>query len=92
MDQQHLKFDRSRLKIEPLARRNSDLGLSDILPLKGSNFAKNSFRAIASKIHESRENNSSTILMMGAHVLRSGVQRYIIDLMERGYLSSIGLV
>jgi hypothetical protein len=29
--------------------------------------------------------------MMGAHVLRSGVQRYLLDLMERGYLSCIAM-
>jgi len=28
---------------------------------------------------------------MGAHVLRSGVQRYIIDLMERGYISCLAM-
>jgi len=31
------------------------------------------------------------LLMAGAHLLRAGVQRYLIDLMERGYLSGIAL-
>jgi hypothetical protein len=29
--------------------------------------------------------------MMGAHVIRSGVQRYIIDLMEKGYLNCVAM-
>src|SRR5207247_2473431 len=29
--------------------------------------------------------------MMGAHVLRAGVQRFIIDLMEKGYLSLVAM-
>jgi len=29
--------------------------------------------------------------MMGAHVIRSGVQRYIMDLMEKGYISCIAM-
>ena len=29
--------------------------------------------------------------MMGAHVLRSGVQRYLIDLMERGLVSCLSM-
>ena len=31
------------------------------------------------------------MLMMGAHMLRSGVQRYLIDLMEHGYLSCLAM-
>ena len=31
------------------------------------------------------------VLMVGAHVLRSGVQRYLIDLMERGYFLCIAM-
>ena len=91
MNKQHLKFDRSQLKVDPIARRNSDLGLSDILQLKTSDSAGKIFRTVASKIHAARANNSSIALMMGAHVLRSGVQRYLIDLMERGYLSCIAV-
>ena len=29
--------------------------------------------------------------MIGGHVIRSGVQKYLIDLMERGYLSCIAM-
>jgi hypothetical protein len=41
----------------------------------------------ARKIIEARKSGSAVILIMGAHVLRSGVQRYLIDLMEKGYIT-----
>ncbi len=47
--------------------------------------------AIASRIVVAQSRNAAVVLMMGAHVLRAGVQRYIIDLMERGYLSCIAV-
>jgi len=43
----------------------------------------------ARAIIAAREKQSAVILMMGAHVLRAGVQNYLIDLMERGYISCI---
>jgi len=33
----------------------------------------------------------STILMMGAHVIRAGVSRFIIDLMERGLITHVAM-
>jgi hypothetical protein len=44
---------------------------------------------IAGRIVQAKEKAAANILMIGAHVLRSGVQRYLIDLMERGYISCI---
>lgn len=41
------------------------------------------------RIREARSRGAEVILMMGAHVLRSGVQRYLIDLMERGLITAI---
>ncbi len=47
--------------------------------------------AVADRIIQARHRGSAVILMMGAHVLRSGVQRYLIDLMEKGYLSCLAM-
>src|SRR5262245_38076340 len=33
----------------------------------------------------------STLLIMGAHVIRAGVSRYIIDLMERGLITHVAM-
>lgn len=85
------KFDRSRLELAPLAKRKHNLKLSDILPLEPPSSVNPTFRTMASKIHTAVTQDAAVIFMMGAHVLRSGVQRYLIDLMEKGYLSCIAM-
>jgi hypothetical protein len=40
---------------------------------------------------EARRDGSARILLMGAHVLRAGVSRFLIDLMERGLLNHIAM-
>jgi hypothetical protein len=85
------EFDRSRLKLESLNQRKHNLNLSHILPLRPSSFVEETFQAVASKILTAKSNGSATILMMGAHVLRAGVQRFLINLMEEGYLDCISV-
>jgi hypothetical protein len=46
---------------------------------------------VAGHIKQARASGAARILMMGAHVLRAGVNRHIIDLMERGFISHIGV-
>ncbi|TRZ54090.1 hypothetical protein D4S03_00715 [bacterium] len=84
-------FDRKRLKLEPLAARKHDLQLSDILPLNRVHSSCKEIQAVAHEILSAKKKNASIVLMMGAHVIRSGVQRFIIDLMQRGYLSCIAM-
>jgi hypothetical protein len=40
---------------------------------------------------EARERGAARILMMGAHVLRAGVARFVIDLMERGWIDHVAM-
>ena len=60
----------------------------DLSPQKIKNKA---FYDISKAIHMAKSQKSSIVLMMGAHVIRSGVQKYIIDLMEKGYISCIAM-
>ena len=85
------KVDPKQLTLEPLHRRKHDLDTSAILPLTPKTLYHENFDKIARKIIEARSHKSSIILMMGAHVLRDGVQRYLIDLMERGLISCIAV-
>ena len=84
-------FDRSRLRLEPLSSRVHDLDLSVIEPLKRVECLNDGLRCAASDMISANSNNASVVFMMGAHVIRAGVQRYIIDLMEKGYLSCIAM-
>ena len=45
--------------------------------------------AVAEDMVSARANGAAVILMIGAHVIRSGVQKYLIDLMKRHYISCV---
>jgi hypothetical protein len=46
---------------------------------------------IASRLKAAQELGSTRLLIMGAHVLRAGVNRHLIDLMERGVIDHIAM-
>ncbi len=86
------QFDRSQLRLQPLACRQHDLTLAVIRPLEeAGDFTHPSLRTIAERLYTAKQRQAARILMMGAHVLRAGTQRFLIDLMERGYLSLIAM-
>ena len=88
----HLAFDRSRLLIKPLAERAHDLDLSVILPLgEAPPFEHPALPVLGRRLAEARTRGAARLLIMGAHVLRAGVQRYLIDLMERGLISHVAM-
>ncbi len=84
-------FDRDKLHILPLNKRKNNLGLSAVLEI-GSNHDlanKDEWRNVAKYIIDAKRKKRSIILMMGGHVIRSGVQKYIIDLMENGFITHL---
>src|SRR5436309_6404910 len=72
-------FDRSRLEIKPLAERKHELQLSNWLALDDPTPAFE-HPDLATAADHIRAKRGARILMMGAHVLRAGVNRHIIDL------------
>jgi hypothetical protein len=86
-------FDRSRLRIQPLAQRRHDLDLSVVLPLSAPlpPLDAPDVAVLGRRLVEARARDRARILLMGAHVLRAGVARYLIDLMERGLVGLIAM-
>lgn len=88
-------FDRSRLKLRPLAERQHDLDLSVLVvpekPARADLPIDPAFVAVARRLASARERGAARILMMGAHVLRSGMQRYLFELMEAGFVSHVAV-
>lgn len=86
-------FDRSRLKIKPLAERAHDLDLSTILPLDGPvpPFEHEAIAPLAERIVAARRRDAAVILIMGAHVIRAGVSRFLIDLIQRNLVTHIAM-
>jgi hypothetical protein len=73
--------------------RQHDLTLKHLLPLDAPkpDFCHPAIPLLAKRLHSAKATGSSTMLMMGAHVLRAGVSRYLIDLMERGLITHIAM-
>ena len=89
MENEQEPFDRSELELLPLSEREHDLDLSVISKVEPRYDMAGRFAEVAERIVTARGNGASVILMMGAHVLRSGVQRYLIDLMENGHVDCV---
>ncbi len=87
------QFDRSRLVLEPLRERAHDLTLGAVLPLDADvpTLENPDLPVIAERIRRARERGAAVILIMGAHVLRRGNSRLMIDLMERGLLTHVAM-
>jgi hypothetical protein len=86
-----LTFDPSLLKLRPLAAREHLLDRSIIMPLQDLVPVGPELKTVAARLAAAKAGGAAAVLMLGAHVLRSGVQRYLIDLMEQGYLSVIAM-
>lgn len=84
-------FDRGQLQLKPLTERKHDIDLSIIRPLetiKPGLFDEKE-KIIARRIIDAKRAGAAVIMMMGGHVFRSGIQNYLIDLIERGYITHL---
>ncbi|MFN0169115.1 MAG: hypothetical protein ACKV22_22040 [Bryobacteraceae bacterium] len=88
-------FDRNRLLIKPLTERIHDLAidrwLTDGQSPDVAEFSHPNLKTVAQRLAAAREKGAARILILGAHLLRAGQNRHIIDLMERGWLTHIAL-
>lgn len=86
-------FDRSLLKLRPLAERQHDMTLTDVLQLDAAVELSQSsdLPVLADRIHQARKQQKPVILMMGAHVIKRGLSRYVIELMRKGWVSHLGI-
>ena len=93
MPSKYTVFDRTRLQVKPLAERVNDLEAAHWLALDdiAVPYAHPQLPDLAERIVRARHGGAARILMMGAHVLRAGVNRQIIDLVERGCIDHIAM-
>ncbi|MGB9598753.1 MAG: hypothetical protein ACPLZH_02840, partial [Minisyncoccales bacterium] len=84
-------FDRKKIKFLPLGERKNKLSVANILQLEAKvPLCPNpDLDILARKIIEARKNGKPVIWMMGAHPIRRGNSRFIIDLMKRGIITHI---
>ena len=86
-------FDRSRLRLRPLAERKHDMDLDYVLRLEepAPAWEHPDLATVAAAVQEARGRGAARILMMGAHVIKMGASRHVIDLLERGFITHIAL-
>jgi hypothetical protein len=87
------EFDRSRLVLKPLAERKHDFSATEMLALDtpADSNPHPDLAQLAQRIVRARQQKAPVILMMGAHVIKTGLSRFIIDLLERGVLTHVAL-
>ena len=93
MPSKYPQFDRTRLIVKPLAQRVNDLQLARWMSLDEPTpeFTHPDLTTIAQRLQAAQTNNASRILMMGAHLLRAGANRHLIDMLERGCITHIAM-
>jgi hypothetical protein len=89
----HPIFDRSRLKLKSLSERQHDMTLADVLPLDASvpPFDDPGLAQVAHRVARAHRAGGQVILMMGAHVIKRGLSRFVVDLMARGIITHVGM-
>jgi hypothetical protein len=87
------QFDRSRLILRPLNERVHDMTLDDVLQLDDpvEPLDNPDLDAIAAAIREARAQGRPVIWMMGAHVIKQGLSRFVVDLLRRGVISHVAM-
>jgi hypothetical protein len=93
MASQYKIFDRQRLRLQPLARREHDLHVGHWLNAQDAPlpFNNRDLKRVARAIVRARRAKAAVILMMGAHVLRAGVNRHLIELMEKKFITHLAM-
>jgi len=93
MASKYLLFDRSRLRVKPLSERVNDLQLDQWLSLDDPTpeFQHADLAKVAARIIRAQASGAARVMIIGAHVIRAGVNRHVIDLMERGFIDHIAM-
>ncbi len=93
MESKYELFDRSRLLIKPLSERRHDMQIDYVLGLNEAapEYSHPQLPEVARRMIVAKNKRAARILMMGAHVIKMGMSRYVIDLIERGFVSHIAM-
>ncbi len=87
------QFDRGRLALKPLGEREHDMTVEDVLALEVETppFDDPELGRLADRVVAARRNDAEVIVIMGAHAIKQGLSRFLIDLMRQGAISCLGM-
>ena len=91
MPSKYKMFDTSRLELLPLAQRENIMDVSEVLKVGDApmEFAHDDLPALADAIVAAKKRNASVVLLIGGHVIKQGLSRYVIDLIRKGVISVV---
>jgi len=86
-------FDTSRLNLLDLDHRVHDMDVSDLLEVGRTPvpFENPDLPALADAIAGAHRRSAAVVLLAGAHVIKQGLSRYVIDLIRRGWVSVVAM-
>ena len=89
MPSKYQPFDHSQLHLLPLDQRRHEMDLSRLLQLGEAPepFEHDDLSTVAKAVRKAKAADKPVVLLMGAHVIKQGLSRYIIDLIRQGYVS-----
>ena len=84
-------FDRRGMGLRPLVERGHDLRLANVVPLQSPAkwYSHPEFHVLVGAIRLARQRERPVIVMLGGHPIKLGLSRFLIDLMERGFVTHI---
>jgi deoxyhypusine synthase len=84
-------IDFSRIKTYPIAQRKNLVALKDLISPEAPPppFESSDLSEVAERIVEARKNGRPILWMMGAHVIKSGLSRIVIDLMKKDVITHV---
>jgi len=84
-------FDRSRLRLAPVEQRGHDLQATELKTLvePSTLFQHEDWDTFVQAILQARDDGRPRILFFGAHLIKLGLSRFIIDLIERGFITHL---
>jgi hypothetical protein len=86
-------FDRGRLALRPVEERVHDVKVADLLAVgqRPVPFDDPRLPDLARAVQEARRGGAAVVAMMGAHVIKQGLSRCVIDLIRKGWFSVLAV-
>ena len=91
MESKYEQFDRSKLNVLPLDQRKNFVTIDDLLQVgqTSMDLDNDDITIVADAIRLARKRGASVVLMIGAHTIKQGLSRYLIDFIRQGWISLI---
>jgi hypothetical protein len=91
MASRYEQFDPTKLTINPLGQRRNLVSLDDVLQIGDAPapIDNDDISIVADAVASANRRGAAVVLMIGAHTIKQGLSRYLIDFIRRGWISVI---